>query len=66
MAKRSKVKDNARKSRPTTKGEHRAFTDEQIRLRAYEIYVARAETPGDELGDWLQAEQELCSEGNRR
>lgn len=36
-------------------------TLEQIRERAYEIYVARNGTPGDELHDWLQAEQELRS-----
>jgi hypothetical protein len=33
--------------------------DEQIRLRAYEIYLERAKGPGLELDDWLQAEREL-------
>jgi hypothetical protein len=32
---------------------------EEIRLRAYEIYVERGEQPGSELDDWLQAEREL-------
>ena len=32
---------------------------EQIRLRAYEIYLERGEQPGRELDDWLQAEREL-------
>jgi len=32
---------------------------EQIRTRAYEIYLAREGGPGDELADWLQAEAEL-------
>jgi Protein of unknown function (DUF2934) len=36
--------------------------DEQIRLRAYEIYLERGEQPGRELDDWLQAERELESE----
>jgi hypothetical protein len=35
---------------------------EQIRLRAYEIYLERGEQPGRELDDWLQAERELESE----
>jgi hypothetical protein len=40
------------------------FTDqarshEQIRLRAYEIYLERGGFPGTELDDWLQAEHEL-------
>jgi DUF2934 family protein len=33
--------------------------DEDIRRRAYEIYLERGEQPGHELDDWLQAEHEL-------
>jgi hypothetical protein len=33
--------------------------DEEIRLRAYEIYLERGEQPGRDLEDWLQAEREL-------
>lgn len=36
-------------------------TIEDIRVRAYEIYAARAGAPGDEVQDWLQAEAELRS-----
>jgi Protein of unknown function (DUF2934) len=36
-----------------------AAHDEDIRLRAYEIYLERGEQPGHELDDWLQAEREL-------
>ena len=37
-------------------------SDEEIRQRAYEIYLARGATPdGCELDDWLQAERELRS-----
>ncbi len=36
-------------------------TEEEIRLRAYEIYVARGAEPGHEVEDWLQAESELRS-----
>ena len=32
---------------------------EEIRLRAYEIYLQRGGLPGNELDDWLQAEREL-------
>ena len=32
---------------------------EEIRRRAYEIYLERGEQPGTELEDWLQAEGEL-------
>jgi hypothetical protein len=33
--------------------------DEEIRCRAYEIYLERGQQPGAELDDWLQAEREL-------
>ena len=33
--------------------------DEDIRRRAYEIYLERGSEPGRELDDWLQAEREL-------
>ena len=36
-----------------------AVRDEDIRRRAYEIYLERGEQPGGELDDWLQAEREL-------
>jgi hypothetical protein len=36
--------------------------DEEIRRRAYEIYLERGEQPGRELDDWLQAERELEGE----
>jgi hypothetical protein len=36
-----------------------APSGEEIRLRAYEIYLERNGLPGDELDDWLRAEREL-------
>jgi len=36
-----------------------ALSGEEIRLRAFEIYLERGEGPGLELDDWLQAEREL-------
>jgi hypothetical protein len=35
-------------------------TYEQIQARAYEIFLRRCGTPGDQLQDWLQAERELA------
>src|ERR1700736_487650 len=40
-----------------------AARDEDIRRRAYEIYLERGEQPGGELDDWLQAERELRTWG---
>ena len=39
----------------------RGPTDEEIRSRAYEIYLERCDLPGSEIDDWLQAERELES-----
>ena len=33
--------------------------EQEIRNRAYEIYLQRGGQPGDEVDDWLQAEREL-------
>jgi hypothetical protein len=37
----------------------KAPTPEEIRQRAFEIYVGRGGTHGCDLDDWLQAEREL-------
>ena len=37
--------------------------EEEIKRRAYEIYLERGEEPGRDLEDWLQAERELASHG---
>jgi hypothetical protein len=34
-------------------------TQEEIALRAYEIYMERDGAPGDEVEDWIQAERQL-------
>jgi len=34
-------------------------TQEEIRVRAYEIYLSRAPEEGNEIEDWLQAEREI-------
>ena len=39
--------------------------EEQIRRRAYELYVQRGSAPGLELDDWLQAEQEISADLQR-
>jgi hypothetical protein len=33
--------------------------EDEIRRRAYEIYLQRGSTPGDEHADWLTAEREI-------
>jgi len=38
---------------------NRTPSREEIRFRAYEIYLERGGRPGNEFDDWLQAEREL-------
>lgn len=40
-------------------------TQEQIALRAYQLFLERDGTPGNELQDWLQAENQLAGENGR-
>lgn len=35
------------------------ITENDLRRRAYDLYLKRGPNPGDEIGDWLQAEREL-------
>ena len=42
-------------------GLHDSTHEQEIRNRAYEIYLQRGEQPGYEVDDWLQAERELTS-----
>jgi len=51
-----------RKSRTAKK----APTQEEIQLRAYEIYLERRGAPGNELEDWVQAERELNEKYQRK
>jgi hypothetical protein len=37
-------------------------TREEIALRAYQIYLKRGATPGNEFEDWMQAERQLLGE----
>jgi hypothetical protein len=37
-------------------------TADQIRARAFEIYLSRNGAPGDAAGDWAQAERQLTVE----
>lgn len=40
--------------------------EDEIRRRAYEIYVERGSTPGSEHEDWLAAEREIRSRYGRQ
>ena len=64
MAKETKPEQDAnrRTTRGTPKAGQAVFTKDQVRRRAYELFLARGDTPDDALGDWLRAERELRDE----
>ena len=40
--------------------------EEQVRLRAHQLYIERGNESGSELDDWLQAEEELSAAQEQR
>jgi hypothetical protein len=64
MALQAKASDSAEfKPTRTAVGEREQLLhsvgEQEIRDRAYEIYLQRGAQPGSELDDWLEAEREL-------
>jgi hypothetical protein len=40
--------------------------EEQIRLRAHQLYIERGNESGSEMDDWLQAEEEIAAAQEQR
>jgi hypothetical protein len=40
-------------------------TQEEIAVRAYQLYLKRGGTPGNELEDWIQAERQLIGDNGK-
>ncbi len=64
MASKAKMIGSTEPTQPETAVEEReglphSTREQEIRIRAYEIYLQRDGQPGSELEDWLQAEREL-------
>jgi hypothetical protein len=53
------MNDNPPKKRPTTAINEPQELEDQIRLRAYELYEARGQEDGHELEDWFRAKEQL-------
>jgi len=56
--KRDKSQTKSAQQRKEAPASHRPTHDE-IKRRAYQIYIERGARPGNELDDWLRAEREL-------
>jgi Protein of unknown function (DUF2934) len=61
------MRPDATKKQPTTEiSELQEFElEDQIRLRAYQLYEARGGEDGRELDDWLRAEAEITNKKAR-
>ena len=64
MASKAQMIGSTAATQPETAAEEREVLlrlthEEEIRNRAYQIYLQRGGQPGYELEDWLQAEREL-------
>ena len=62
MAKTARSKEDAITDAPEAVGpteSPRRPTEEEIAVRAYQIYQERGEAEGNPTDDWLQAEREL-------
>jgi len=53
------TEDEATSAHAGTGGVGNSARDEEIRRRAFEIYLERGEHPGRDLDDWFQAEREI-------
>ena len=66
MAPKAKISHATDPTRPSGEAQQQdplpqAASEQEIRRRAYEIYLERGAQPGHELEDWLQAETELTA-----
>ena len=65
MAAKAKTIGHTSPGKPATVEERAGLLhstrEQEIRIRAYEIYLQRGGQTGHELDDWLQAESELTS-----
>ena len=66
MASKAKVIGSTDPTQPETAGEEReallhSTREQEVRNRAYAIYLQRGGQPGHELEDWLQAERQMST-----
>lgn len=65
-AARSSADNETSARRESPRSENGSGNEEQIRTRAYELYLGRAGAPGDEVEDWLRAEREYRDRSGER
>jgi hypothetical protein len=61
MATSVRRRTGMQKEAVSVSAETAAPLEEEIALRAYEIYLERGKTDGNDVDDWLRAEYELTA-----
>jgi hypothetical protein len=59
MASKAKMISSAGATKPESERSPESSREDEIRTRAYEIFLRRGGQPGDEIDDWLEAEREF-------
>jgi hypothetical protein len=62
----AKAKSPSASDQAKPKTKKKISVQEQIALRAYEIYLERKGAPGDPMQDWIRAELEILASGKKR
>jgi hypothetical protein len=62
MSTSKRARNRQRESAPITKTLQQPASPEEIRARAYQIFLERGQADGRDLDDWLLAEHELKHE----
>ena len=57
-----KNKTNRKATKPAIQEDQNGSLEEQIALRAYELWRQRGSGHGSDLADWLQAQREILEE----
>jgi len=61
----SKTRESSSPTMPKPRVAHNQPTQEQVALRAYQIYLERGAVPGNEFEDWMEAERQLAGENGK-
>ncbi|SRR5579883_1796858 len=58
------VSPEAASSQVACKGNPKSNVEEQIRIRAYQLYLERGGNGGSPEQDWFRAQEEICGRGS--
>jgi hypothetical protein len=60
-----KTRESSSLTMPQPRVANNQPTQEEIALRAYQIYLERGGVPGNEFEDWMEAQRQLAAENGK-